>query len=115
MMGAENVFGIIHSISSRSSVARIREVKVSESGVCQCGTRIGVETIALRVGDLPDSVVELFRNRSFCSVRCIRAYCLEALETLDSLETIESESIVLDLHAVVQALARAFAQIVAQT
>jgi hypothetical protein len=74
-----------------------------------------VGAIALRVGELLDSVAELFRERTFCSARCIRAYCLETLETLDSLETIESQVIVLDLHAVVQALAKVYAQIVAQT
>jgi len=65
----------------------------------------------VRVDGLPESAAELFRDRSFCSVRCLRAFCLESLETLDSLDTRQARDVVTDLHELYQAMAQAFAQI----
>ncbi|MGA7860547.1 MAG: hypothetical protein WCB19_01650 [Thermoplasmata archaeon] len=65
----------------------------------------------VRVESLPESAAELFRDRSFCSVRCLRAFSLESLETLDGLDTPEARDVVSDLHELYQAMAQTFAQI----
>lgn len=41
---------------------------------------------------------DLFRDRVFCSVRCIGAFCLESLEVLDQLDTPNARAVVSDLH-----------------
>jgi hypothetical protein len=63
------------------------------------------------VDGLPAPDRAIFDNRVFCSVRCLRAFCLESLEALDALDTNESKTIVTDLHEVYQSLAENFANI----
>ena len=60
-------------------------------------------------------MARIFEDRTFCSVKCIRAFCLESLEELDALDTVESEKIVTDLHQVYRGLAETFANIVLST
>jgi hypothetical protein len=40
----------------------------------------------------------MFRDAVFCSPKCIRAFCLESLEMLDSLDTPDAKATVTDLH-----------------
>jgi len=49
---------------------------------------------------IPPSLEDLFRGGMFCSVGCIRAFCLESLEILDAVDTPNSKSMVTDLHEV---------------
>ena len=51
----------------------------------------------------------------FCSVKCIRAFCLESLETLDGLDTKQSKTVVTDIHELYQGLAESFAKILLET
>jgi hypothetical protein len=69
----------------------------------------------VRVLHVEGPAAELFRNQSFCSVRCLRAYLLETLETLEPLDTPEAAAIVTDLHVLYQAVAKTFAEILAET
>lgn len=47
---------------------------------------------------LPNPVESIFRGVLFCSPKCLRAFCLESLETLDAMDTPKSEEMVTDLH-----------------
>jgi hypothetical protein len=49
---------------------------------------------------IPPSLRDLFRGGVFCSVGCIRAFCLESLEMLEALDTPNSEAMITDLHEV---------------
>jgi len=60
---------------------------------------------------IPPSLEDLFRGGVFCSVRCIRAFCLESLEILDALDTPNSKSMVTDLTEVHRELAETLATI----
>jgi hypothetical protein len=79
--------------------------------VCWCGTRVLAGGTVVRLANLPEPLAGLFERRSFDTVRCLRSFCLESLETLDGLDTPESNATVTDLHELYQELARAFAQI----
>lgn len=63
----------------------------------------------LEVVGLAESLQELFENRAFCSLGCVRAYFLETLNGLERLETPEGESLISDLRASYLYLASAFA------
>jgi hypothetical protein len=63
------------------------------------------------LANLPDPLAGLFKGRSFDSVRCLRAFCLESMELLDGLDTRAASATVTDLHELYQELARTFAQI----
>lgn len=48
--------------------------------------------------DLPPTLEGLFAGAKFCSPKCVRAFCLESLETLDALDTAEAKELVTDIH-----------------
>lgn len=83
--------------------------------VCRCGTQIPRGGQVIRVEGLPDGAAELFADRAFCSPRCLRAFGLESLETLDGLDTPAARAVVTDLHELYRGLAKAFAQILSET
>ena len=58
---------------------------------------------------VPPSLENLFRGGVFCSVGCIRAFCLDSLEILEALDTPNSRSIIEDLHEIHQAVAETLA------
>ena len=60
---------------------------------------------------VPSALKDLFRGGVFCSVRCIRAFCLETLEMLEALGTPNSQSMVTDLYEVHRELAQTLATI----
>ncbi|HTT45051.1 MAG TPA: hypothetical protein VMH38_03420 [Thermoplasmata archaeon] len=60
---------------------------------------------------VPPSLEDLFRGGVFCSVRCIRAFCLEILEMLEALDTPNSKAMVTDLREVHRELAETLATI----
>jgi hypothetical protein len=111
----EVVFGYLQDPSRRLQGVRVHEVPSPGPAVCRCGTHIPAGAPSLHVSNLPGSAEELFHERSFCTVRCLRAFCLETLETLDPLDTPEAQAVVSDLHALHQAVATAFAEILAKT
>jgi hypothetical protein len=77
---------------------------------CRCGVRIppggGIFRVATVLPSHP-----LFDGHAFCSTRCIHAYCLESLETLDAIDTPAATAMVSDLHALHQELAELLASI----
>lgn len=89
----------------------VREFYLRETASCRCGSHLGAGDSGFEVLGVPSSGREIFDGRTFCSVRCIRAFCLESLEALDVLDTPRSRSVVTDLHDVYQGLAEAFAKI----
>ena len=88
------------------SQARIALGYVAHSGICRCGTLIPLDWVVYRVDSLPDGPTDLFRDLVFCSERCLRAYCLETIETLEALDTPESQRLVSDLREFRIALSR---------
>jgi hypothetical protein len=64
---------------------------------CRCGTLIPTGGAVFHV-TATESSERLFRNQVFCSPGCVRAFCLESLETLEALDTPASNAIVSDLH-----------------
>lgn len=65
---------------------------------CTCGTKIKPGGAAYTVTELPNPLEFIFRDRSFCSPKCIRSFCLESLETLDAIDVPSSRRMVADLH-----------------
>ena len=59
--------------------------------------------------DVPPSLKDLLRGGVFCSVRCIRAFCLETLEMLEAIDTPNSRLMVTDLHEVHRELSETLA------
>jgi len=79
--------------------------------VCQCKSVIAAGNPLFLVEGVPSDVREIFEGRAFCSVRCIHAFCLDSLATLETLDTTGSKAIVTDLHDLYEGLAAAFSQI----
>lgn len=67
---------------------------------CRCGVRAPAGGIVFRISTVPQSLEFLLGEVTFCSVRCIRQFCLEAIETLDSLDQPGAERIIRDLHEI---------------
>ncbi|MFZ0830053.1 MAG: hypothetical protein WCB18_07945 [Thermoplasmata archaeon] len=93
----------------------ILESALREPTLCRCGTHLRSGVPLFIVEGVPASAREVFEGRVFCSVKCIRAFCLESLETLDGLDTKESKTVVTDLHDLYQGLAESFARILLGT
>lgn len=83
----------------------------SAPGVCRCGTHYTTDGVVVRVNSLPEPQAEFFRTRQFCSIQCLRAFCLEALEELAALDTRSAQETVVDLHALREGLANTIAAI----
>ena len=84
--------------------------KTSVAEKCRCGTRIPAGGEVLHV-TATKSTEPLFRDQVFCSTNCIRAFCLESLETLEALDTPASNALVSDLHAFYRGIAEMLALI----
>lgn len=78
---------------------------------CRCGVRIPAGGSVLGLTFVPSSLEHLFRGGVFCSVGCIRAFCLESLEILDSVDTPSSRAMVTDLAEVHRGVVEALAAI----
>ena len=78
-------------------------------GLCRCGTPLLSGGRQLRLRRAPPRVASLFEGQPFCSGRCVRAYFLETLETLDSVYSGRAAEMVIDLHALYQDIAQTFA------
>lgn len=65
---------------------------------CRCGTWVGRGDRMYQI--TPDSSFSghLFDGQVFCSGRCVRAFCLESLETMDAIDTPAATMVVSDLH-----------------
>jgi len=92
------------------SVSLIVQSPGTAPGTCRCGARMLPGATEVRV--VPDSPASelLFQNQVFCSLRCLRAFCLESIETLDALDTPSSADVVTDLHELYRGVAQAFAE-----
>lgn len=109
------VFGYLQDPSLRLKGVRVHEYPSPAIAVCRCGTRIGLQELMVQVLNLPEPAARMFHDQGFCSVKCLRAFCLESLEMLDALDTPEARAIVSDIHALHQAVALTFAEILAKT
>lgn len=65
---------------------------------CRCGRRLRAGERAWTVRDLPPSLLPLLELERFCGRPCLRAFLLEALETIGALDRPESQKVVSDLH-----------------
>jgi ribosomal protein L24E len=63
-----------------------------------CGTPIPTGGAVYTVTTVPPSLEYVFRGGIFCSEKCIRAFCLESLEILDTLDALSPKTMVTDLH-----------------
>jgi hypothetical protein len=84
--------------------------KTSVAEKCRCGSRIPAGGEVLHV-TATESSEPLFRHQVFCSMSCIRAFCLESLETLEALDTPASNALVTDLRAFHRGIAEMLALI----
>jgi hypothetical protein len=83
---------------SRPEESPLSWKRVTRREQCRCGTRIAPGEVGFEVITLPEDLEHLFRGRTFCSLRCISAYCLESLEILDALDTPEARAMAAGLH-----------------
>lgn len=104
-----------HFSRSDPIVPSIRESPSRGPGICRCGTRLATGDPTFSIEGLSDSSRAIFDGRRFCSIRCVRAFCLESLEALDALDTNQSKTIITDIHEVYQGLADTFARILLGT
>jgi hypothetical protein len=86
------------SLSSPTDRPQILGSETAASAQCRCGTRIPEGGAAFRISPLPLSLEAVFDSAAFCSPTCVRAFCLEALEMLDALDTPDAKATVSDLH-----------------
>jgi hypothetical protein len=112
--GATELESILASL--RPASERLLGISVDQSPsrdrmTCRCGTRTAKGSPVIRVLNIRGPVASLFQGRGFCSVKCLRAFCLESLEQLDGLDTPEAEATVTDLHELNQAMSVAYAEI----
>jgi hypothetical protein len=91
------------------SAPGILEEVDNRPGICRCGSPLAPGTRRLRVDGVPPRVAALFDAQRFCSGRCVRAYFLETLETLDSIYSDRTAAMVSDLHILYSAVAQTFA------
>jgi hypothetical protein len=97
--------------SSHTQESPIFQARTSIAVRCRCGTRIHPGGTVFGVTTIPPSLESLFQGGVFCSVRCIRAFCLESLEILDAIDAPDSKAMVTDLHEVHRAVAETLARI----
>ncbi len=88
----------IRALPSRSGGPRISNSETAASVQCRCGTRVPPGGQVFEVTALPASLEGMFRGTIFCSRKCVRTFCLESLELLDSLDTEDAKATVTDLH-----------------
>jgi hypothetical protein len=79
---------------------------------CYCGIRIPHGGAVLRVVPQSRSSDSLLSDKAFCSLNCIRTFCLESLETLESLDRPFSKAVARDLDEVHRELTETLAEIV---
>lgn len=72
---------------------------------CRCGVQVprGGEIVGFTT--VPQSLQSLFRGAVFCSPKCVRAFCLESLEIIESVDTPDSKAMVSDLHELYRGIA----------
>jgi hypothetical protein len=78
---------------------------------CRCGARVPHGGEVVGITTVPASLQSVFHGAIFCSPECVRAFCLESLEILDSLDTPASKAMVTDLHELCLEIATALAMI----
>jgi len=63
---------------------------------------------------VPWSLQAHFLGGVFCSRKCVRAFLIETLETLEALDTPASVTMIADLHALNLEVARTLAEVSAE-
>jgi len=85
--------------------------KATVASRCRCGKWIAAGDPMYMVTTRPALAWAMFRGQQFCSPRCVRAFCLESLESLDTFDTPATKEMVSDLHEFSRALTGVFAAI----
>ena len=86
------------ALPSRRRGPRIFKSETAIPVTCSCGTRVPGGGKVFGLTALPASLESMFSGAIFCSPKCVRAFCLESLELLDSLDTEDAKATVTDLH-----------------
>lgn len=73
---------------------------------CRCGTPISVGDSCFEFEGLPEALSDLLRDQAFCTISCVRAYLLEAMEVL---EGAGAPDLISDVHSVYSYLQAMFA------
>jgi hypothetical protein len=73
---------------------------------CRCGTRISAGVSCFEFEGLPEALSDLLRDQAFCTIHCVRAYLLEAMELL---EGAAAPDLIGDVHSVYSYLQAMFA------
>lgn len=93
---------------------RIVERVSSTDSTCRCGTQLKPGSRVREVEGLPEELQVFLRGEVFCSLRCVRAFFLETLRTLEHLDSPAAELVVTDLRAIYFKTALAFALVLRQ-
>lgn len=64
---------------------------------CRCGTHLSVGEPCFEFRGIPEALRGLLRGQAFCTLGCVRAYLLEAMEVLDGEG---SPQMISDVHSV---------------
>ena len=81
-----------------ADVPRAVEGKCEGEARCRCGRRLRAGDPGWAVSGVAPSLDALFRDEVFCGRPCLRAFLLEALETVGTLDRPETAKLVSDLH-----------------
>jgi hypothetical protein len=81
---------------------------------CRCGTKIRASQTAYEVRRVPPRLVRVFDGVGFCSLPCIRAYFLERLEEVDSMESADGDRLSVELRVTYDTLSAEFARLIDQ-
>jgi hypothetical protein len=90
---------------------RLGRASARKSEVCRCGTRLPAGSPCLVILNPPSSIEYLLSPRSFCSLRCARAFLLERLAEMEALSTPHAEKTISDLREAYLDLARALSDL----
>jgi len=78
---------------------------------CRCGRTIAVGDAVYTVTTHPTLAWAMFHDQQFCSPRCVRAFCLESLESLEAIDMPATKAMVSDLREFGRMLAGVFTAI----
>lgn len=64
---------------------------------CPCGTVLDAGASGWVVRSNSPALASLLTSRSFCSLRCLRAFLLESMEAIDAIDIPQARTMVTDL------------------
>ena len=90
--------GVSDHFRDPAAKPRLTKRSTVRSDRCRCGTRLVPGAEHWIIENTPASLTPLIDGTTFCSLRCTRAFLLESMETLDSLDRANAETLVSDLR-----------------